>query len=492
MSTDMSRPRAVLSDDEAGFIAEQAVQIGVGCIVTLGSWRGDVAAALARGLAQRTHPLQDGLVCVDPQPFLQGHGLPGEIAGESLAGSEGAASVRLLNLDSRHAARGFPHRVGLLSVDGCATPEDGRRDIRSWLPLLTPGAKVLFRDDSHAEGAAAAMLRDLTAGGQLRHVSTVGRVSLLEDPARRFQDAGSPVFASNEAAFRSAAQQHGYEPQYAFDRMSYGSFISRRYKILYVETPKAACTSLKNLIAKLEGIDFEPLRRKPYYMETKINMFVHQRLYVNIPTLFEIEQEEFEGLSRPNSDWFRFAVTRNPFSRLFSFYVNKLLLKEPGDLPIYNMFGNVDSTEALAADFSRFVSHLSEDFQTLSRWEFHLAQQCDLLLPELIAYDEIFKIESLDRLSQALSKRTGIPDLSIPHSNRAIIEGWRSFYNDESIRIVKNLYAKDFDRFGYSLDLHDAGDGRPAARQAGPVDFKMINEIRQRNELIKYLYTMII
>ena len=50
MSTDMSRPRAVLSDDEAGFIAEQAVQIGVGCIVTLGSWRGDVAAALGLSL----------------------------------------------------------------------------------------------------------------------------------------------------------------------------------------------------------------------------------------------------------------------------------------------------------------------------------------------------------------------------------------------------------------------------------------------------------
>ena len=58
----------------------------------------------------------------------------------------GWRNVRLLNVSSEVVAPSFPHRVGLLWIDGDHTYDAVRRDIDAWTPHLLPGAGVVFDD----------------------------------------------------------------------------------------------------------------------------------------------------------------------------------------------------------------------------------------------------------------------------------------------------------------------------------------------------------
>ncbi|MGH6878984.1 MAG: hypothetical protein ACREHV_16620 [Rhizomicrobium sp.] len=62
--------------------------------------------------------------------------------------------------------------------------------------------------------------------------------------------------------------QGGYQRAFAVHRLTYGTFASVPHKYLYVETPKAACTSMKQFVAKLEGVTVD-LQRAPSQKESK-------------------------------------------------------------------------------------------------------------------------------------------------------------------------------------------------------------------------------
>jgi hypothetical protein len=482
----------ILSDDEIRFISDEASLIRGGCIVNIGSWRSSFAIALAQGLKKRANYLKSKLFCIDANPIYHLNNIYPGLKNPELFDIDSADPTRLLNLDSQYAARGIPDQIGILALDGRLPLDEVRDSIRIWRPLLRPGAKILFIDASAIDKCSEVARSDLISSGEFRHISTVGKISLLEETTPSFYEESSLSFRTNKVAFCRKARLSNLNLKFAIDRIQYGSFVSRKHKIVYIETPKAACTSLKNLMSEIEGVYFKPLHKKPYYMETKLNMLIHQRKYVNIPHLFQLEQQEFTSIFNGNSDWFRFGVSRNPFSRLFSFYVNKLLLQEPGDLSVYNMFGKVNSAQEIHKDFSEFVAFTFDNFDTLSQWEYHLARQVDVLLIRLLSFDQIFKIENLDLLSDALSKRTGIHGLKIPHNNRAIIKDWHIFYDLKSIEMVKKMYAPDFDLLGYDTNSCKEKKEQGSISSNFHIDFNMIKEIRLRNEMIKHLYSMIL
>jgi len=104
------------------------------------------------------------------------------------------------------------------------------------------------------------------------------------------------------------------------------TFVLRDYKIVYVSTPKVACTSLKWMVAGIGGEDPQVFldAARP---GTESAIHVH-RLWQKVPTLHEMSDDDLAGIDG-DKGWHVFAMVRHPAARLWSAWQEKLLLRIP-------------------------------------------------------------------------------------------------------------------------------------------------------------------
>ena len=236
------------------------------------------------------------------------------------------------------------------------------------------------------------------------------------------------------------------------DYLRENSFFSARHKLLYIATPKVACTSLKWWFAHLEGISSDVILSADS-AESDPDLVIHDALRKVTSGITGLSPSELQ-IPLISEKYFRFALVRNPYKRVFSAWQSKLLLREPlqglpfVDCDFYNR--QIKCTADIALAFEGFLEHiatLSEDFL-----DAHWKPQVSLLRPDIIAYSLINKIEEPEILDHALFKRVNA-DIQSPfnfaHKNESLIPYLREFVTDRSAELIQKLYAKDFIEFGY-------------------------------------------
>lgn len=169
-----------------------------------------------------------------------------------------------------------------------------------------------------------------------------------------------------------------------------------------------------------------------------------------------------------------FFLARNPFSRIESYFNEKLRQKvlkvldqvQPYQLkrhqeifyPYLNIDDNISDEEKvkklLELNFNDFVELL----QKVHRKEDHLSLQSDNYTRNLLGirlrpkFENILHVErerDLDFLSNHFELNLGI------RKNTSNDEKDEIVWSDKSIQIVKNLYHNDFELLGYSKDFND-------------------------------------
>src|SRR5579875_3086593 len=141
------------------------------------------------------------------------------------------------------------------------------------------------------------------------------------------------------------------------------TIVLPEHKVLFMPTPKAACTSILWQLARLGG---QPLERfeESGLSEVSAALTVHDMSrweprfrFAKLP-----EAERAEALA--DDSWFRFTVVRNPATRVWSAWQSKLLLREPrflqewGDRP---WFPRVPRRPAdVVEDFRKFAAALAD------------------------------------------------------------------------------------------------------------------------------------
>jgi hypothetical protein len=259
---------------------------------------------------------------------------------------------------------------------------------------------------------------------------------------------------------------------------------SAKYKLLYVATPKVACTSLKWWFAELEGYTKE-LRKITDSAETDPDLIIHDSFYKVAPNVTGLSPE---ALLKPLAldNYFRFAVVRNPYNRIFSAWQSKLLLREPLQITPYINYSfykqPIKNAIDIAAAFEGFLEHIAAN-EAPNFLDVHWIPQVDLLRPDLINYSKLVKIENAKELSNALSEWLGarfVDPFASRTANESLIPYLPELITARSAELIRLLYSRDFSIFGYSEEI-------PPAKEVFSADqfslaIKAIETIRGRNQ----------
>lgn len=164
-----------------------------------------------------------------------------------------------------------------------------------------------------------------------------------------------------------------------------------------------------------------------------VRSYAAKRMYRTPATLSTDEVARFDDL-------FKFVVVRNPFSRTLSAYLEKIERRA--------------EQKGRQTSFREFLEQ-ARDGALYSNA--HWAPQSDLLLIPVEKFDYIGKVESLEH-DLAVIKHRIRPDQPLPvTSARGHATGASSklarYYEPDLIDMVRQLYQRDFELFGYSTDL---------------------------------------
>ncbi|MDP5238451.1 glycoside hydrolase family 99-like domain-containing protein [Uliginosibacterium sp. 31-16] len=265
--------------------------------------------------------------------------------------------------------------------------------------------------------------------------------------------------------------------------LQWNSYRSECHRFFYVATPKVACTTLKWWVAAMEGYA-EELRNVTDSAESDRDLVVHEshRVAPNVTGLKLTDLSE----ALASDAYFRFAVVRNPYKRIFSAWQSKLMLQEPLQSAPYvqeEFFNHpVRTISDVAMAFECFLEHLAEN-EAPSFWDHHWTPQAKLLRPDLINYSCVAKIEERETLTQALVEWLGfyIPSpFQGRRANESLIPYVSDFITVRSAELIRTLYAHDFDVFGYDKQPPEAKDAFSADQF--DIAIKAIKLIRGRHQ----------
>jgi len=252
---------------------------------------------------------------------------------------------------------------------------------------------------------------------------------------------------------------------------NYAVNISLRYKYVFVETPKVACSTIKHTLQKLELGDPDLLWDEFEDIHVRDLSPLLKPSQVNITTIID------------SSDYFKFCFVRNPYTRLLSAYLEKIKGNKSQKKRILAQLGyNLEDINQQIS-FEDFVNAVAA--QPISVMDLHWRVQYYQTFQDSINYSYIGKLEEFDDDFLVVLDRLGIKDndqyVSKEQRHKSDANSSIEDYYTEAIRdIVFTKYKKDFDYFGYSSVLPEISS-EPAKEldSVNPISEEHIKKINQ-------------
>ena len=238
------------------------------------------------------------------------------------------------------------------------------------------------------------------------------------------------------------------------------TFVVPDAKIMYVSVTKVACTSLRWMIADLAGEDLESFYDAPSAHQTRLMTIHRERSFWKLAPQLGRAPATLRAEISPDNGWLVFAVVRDPWSRLWSAWQSKFLVRHTPYVRHYEQepwFPRpVTSQEGVVEDFARFVEAAPWRSHLRLRDDRHFRPQVDSVAPSGIAYSRIYDLDRLDELFDDLHTHLqglGMDrELYLPRANETPLPLIRPVYPDALLDRVEELYAADVAAFGDRWD----------------------------------------
>jgi hypothetical protein len=232
--------------------------------------------------------------------------------------------------------------------------------------------------------------------------------------------------------------------------------VSDKHRFVFLANHKVATTSI--LISLLPLFDFDDVEVEDFADPKRGPTFKHNGVSLgDIHGLFndrgaQINKAHFlAGLGNKYHRYFKFAFVRNPWDRLVSCYMSKLV--QGGTGLKMGKYGDVSLRRGMSfKEFAEAVCHIPDEISNHHFRSQHVTI-CDDGPEKAILADFVGRFEKLDEDFRLVAERIGL-ETGLPHaggSRSRNSSAYRDFYDERVARMVGNRYLEDATLFGYSF-----------------------------------------
>ena len=265
------------------------------------------------------------------------------------------------------------------------------------------------------------------------------------------------------------------------------ALVAPKLKVMYVPTTKVACSSIKLLLAQSEGSYNPEASRVIITPNISQEQTIHNyRVHGLVRFLDLPEKEQWKIITSP--DWTRIATLRDPLSRAYSSWENRVFLRSPGtpeaiiarcaDVLID---GNID----IAATFKKFAKEFALDHPTFMIDD-HFRPQFNTLYRDQLEYTHVIRVDKpgeMDRLAKILNEKSG-KNLKPSRLNSGLGIKLAQVYDQETADIVSGIYSEDYRWFDFEphqITVHSVALPLDALQTA------MLRNLRETTERLTYM-----
>jgi hypothetical protein len=223
--------------------------------------------------------------------------------------------------------------------------------------------------------------------------------------------------------------------------------ISDTYNFMYLVNAKTGSTSMR-IYFQCHGEYIKNSKYDIYNTYYKIKD-------ISVPYKYDIDHNNSvtaklicKTLNKDYNKYFSFIHIRNPWAKMVSLYFF--------DKPDKNRIGccykaNYDKESAFYYNFNEWLKGRDLKWFKIEQWIED--QQVTKIYPI-----EIFTLKQLENDINAFNKErgTGAPILELDgelgHHNATVHDHYSTYYNEESIEIVRKTFAKDIELGGYTFE----------------------------------------
>lgn len=271
------------------------------------------------------------------------------------------------------------------------------------------------------------------------------------------------------------------------------ALVARNLRVIFVPTLKAGCTSVMWALAEAEGTlasvgDISELG------DQSREQTIHNPRIHGLPVLGSFDAPtRREMLTGP--DWTRLCVTRDPYARLLSAWLNRAFLYSTGaeqffvppDSDRAEPYDSRDVSVDVGALFRSFVRRLVA-IGTTSVVDPHFASQFSLIRPDVFPYTDIVALTDLEDFAAGLNRR--VPTVSgFTPVARNVSLGLRpaDVLDASTAALIEQYYVDDFSRLGYTT--------RSFPDRAQPLVFStremaLVRMLHERSDRLRELATV--
>jgi hypothetical protein len=222
-------------------------------------------------------------------------------------------------------------------------------------------------------------------------------------------------------------------------------------KFVYLWIQKVASSSVK--VALLPLFDLNPTPFEITLEDGTRHFFVHK---VFNSSGYQIGKKQLlAGLDHEYRDYFKFAFVRNPWDRLVSCYVDKVLRKT---VPTYMLESAARADVEFYPNmlFAEFVDTVCQIPDRKANGHFR-SQHLTVCSPDGVPMaDFVGRFENLREDFARVAQEIGAPGLELPERNRKNVSErgsrhYRDFYDERLKNLVHKRFEKDVETFGYSF-----------------------------------------
>jgi hypothetical protein len=223
--------------------------------------------------------------------------------------------------------------------------------------------------------------------------------------------------------------------------------ISLRHQYVYFAVDKVANSSIKNSLFEIE---YAPVNKK--------SLTLYDKRCSPLLSPYQLPNAMLRDVLN-SGNYFRFAFVRNPYSRLLSCYLDRILTVSSKPRRQINALISKQGEDFSNVSFDRFIRTICQ--QASPAQNSHWRAQTDDILHGVVEFDFIGKFESLwDDMATVSERIWGKvrPEMANKEINKSpsrtnASTKLREYYDGELAGMVADRFKSDFEAFAYETDI---------------------------------------